>query len=107
MVDEPTKNANMVWHSVKVPDECKCKAILKLQKEGDLCDCDHGRGITLLIIANVMSSPTETIEKEEQAGIRHGRSCNEQILTLRNIIKQLLEYRKPLIINYAHFKKAF
>ena len=45
--------------------------------------------------------------REEQTGFRHGRSCNEQIFTLRNIIEQLLEYRKPLIINYLDFKKAF
>ena len=28
-------------------------------------------------------------------------------LTLRNIIEESLEYRKPLIINYVDFKKAF
>ena len=37
--------------------------------------------------------------REEQAGFRHGWACNEQIFTQRNIIEQLLEYRKPLIIN--------
>ena len=45
--------------------------------------------------------------REEQARFRHGRSCNWQIFTLRDIIEQSLEYRKPLIINYVDFIKAF
>ena len=41
MVDERTKIANLVWHNIKVPEEWKCKAIVKLPKKGNLCDCDH------------------------------------------------------------------
>ena len=37
--------------------------------------------------------------REEQAGFREQRSCNEQIFTLRNIIMQSLEFRSLLIIN--------
>ena len=60
-----------------------------------------------------MSSPTGTITEKyicqtrRRTGFRHGRSCNEQIFTLRNIIEQSSEYRKPLIINYVDVKKAF
>ena len=42
-----------------------------------------------------------------QAGFRSGRSCNEYIFTLRNIIEQSLEFNHALIINYVDFKKAF
>ena len=42
-----------------------------------------------------------------QAGFRAGRSCSEQILTLRNIIEQCHNWQKPLRINYIDFKKAF
>ena len=45
--------------------------------------------------------------REEQDAFRHGRSYNEQMFTLRNITEKSLEYRKPLIINYIGFKKAF
>ena len=45
--------------------------------------------------------------REEQARLRHGRSCNEKIFSLRNTIEQSLKYRKPLIINHVDFRKAF
>jgi len=47
------------------------------------------------------------ILREEQAGFRKGRSCSEQILTLRNIIDQSLRWQVPLFINYVDFKNDF
>ena len=44
---------------------------------------------------------------KEQAGFRRGRSCGEQIFTLRNIIEQSLEFQRPLVMNFIDFKKAF
>ena len=63
MVDKLTKVANIVWHFVTVPDEWKRGAIERLLKKVNLCDCDHWKGITLLIIARKMLflSPTEMI----------------------------------------------
>jgi len=43
----------------------------------------------------------------EQAGFRNGRSCNEQIFTLRNILEQSKEFQKALAFNFIDFKKAF
>ena len=37
MVDELTKITNIVFHTVKVPDEWKCGAIVKLQKKKETC----------------------------------------------------------------------
>ena len=45
--------------------------------------------------------------QEEQAGFRAGRSCTDQIFTLRNIIEQCHEWRFPLFINFVDFSKAF
>ena len=78
-------------------------------KKGNLCDYNHCRGINLLINARKMlcqfllkrlQKNIDAKSREEQAGVRQGRSCNEQIFTLSNIIEQSLEYCKPLIINY-------
>ena len=116
MVDELIKIANIVWHTVKVPEEWKCGAIMKLPKKGNLCDYDHWRSINLLINARKMlcrallkrlQKNIDTKLREEQADVRHGRSCNEQIFTLRSIIEQSLEQHKPLVINYVDFKKVF
>ena len=54
MIDELTKISTIVWHTVKATDEWKCGTIVKLPKKGDLCHCNHWRGITLLIIARKM-----------------------------------------------------
>ena len=116
IMDELTKIANLIWHTAKVPEEWKCGAIVKLPRKGNLCDCYHWRGITHLIIARKMlcrvllkllQKNIDAKLREKQAGFRHGRSCNEHIFPLRNIIEQSLEYCKPLIINYVDFKKAF
>jgi len=45
--------------------------------------------------------------REEQAGFRSNRSCNEQIFTLRNITEQRSEFQTPLLVNFTDFKKAF
>lgn len=36
MVDKMTKMGNIAKHTVKVPEECKCGAIVKLPKQEDL-----------------------------------------------------------------------
>ena len=40
-------------------------------------------------------------------GTSSGRSCNEQIFTLRNVLEQCREFEKSLAINFIDFKKAF
>ena len=50
MVDKLTKISNIVWHTVKIPEEWKYGAIVELPKKGSLSDCDHWRGITLFIM---------------------------------------------------------
>ena len=50
IVAKLTKIAKIVWHTVKVPEEWKCGTIVKLPNKRNLCDCDHWRGVTLLII---------------------------------------------------------
>jgi len=45
--------------------------------------------------------------REEQAGFRQHRSCSDQIITLRIIIEQSLEWNSSLHINFINFEKAF
>ena len=45
--------------------------------------------------------------RKEQAGFRSGRSCSEQILTLRNINEQSCEFNQKVFINFVDFKKTF
>ena len=43
----------------------------------------------------------------KKKGFRSGRSCSEQILTLKNIIEQSCEFNQKVFINFVDFKKAF
>ncbi|XP_061879946.1 craniofacial development protein 2-like [Entelurus aequoreus] len=61
----------------------------------------------LYVLLQRLKDEVDNILREEQAGFRKGRSCAEQIFTLRNIIEQCQELQTPLIINYIDFKKAF
>ena len=45
--------------------------------------------------------------RDEQAGFRAGRSCIDQIATLRMILEQSLEWQSPVYINFIDLKKAF
>ena len=45
--------------------------------------------------------------REEQAGFRAGRSCTDQIATLRIIIEQSIEWQSSLYIDFIGFEKAF
>jgi len=56
---------------------------------------------------NRLKDEVDTLLHEEQAGFCRGRSCSEQLLTLRNIIEQCYNWNKPLCINFVDFKKAF
>jgi len=55
----------------------------------------------------ISMSQVETVLREEQAGLRVGRSCVDQIFTLRRILEQVLEHRSPLLITFVDFEKAF
>jgi len=85
-------------------------------QKGCFSDCNNWRGITLVsvpgkifctVILNRMKSEIDRHLREEQAGFRNNRSCNEQIFTLRNILEQCKEFQKSLAINFIDFKKAF
>ena len=45
--------------------------------------------------------------REEQAGFRVGRSCTDQIATLRIIVEQSIERQSSLYINFIDFETAF
>ncbi|VDP81118.1 unnamed protein product [Schistosoma curassoni] len=45
--------------------------------------------------------------RDQQAGFRKGRSCTDQITTLRIIVEQSLELNSSLYINFIDHEKAF
>ena len=116
VAEELTHLFNIMWREEDVPQDWRQGVIIKLPKNGSLSDCNNWRGMTLLsvqgkvfcrVLLNRLRPEVDKKLREEQAGFREGRSCNEQIFTLRNIIEQSLEFNRELLINYIDFKKAF
>ena len=114
VVRELTKLCNSIWTAGRVPEEWKEGIIIPIPKKGDLRDCNNWRGITLLsipgkvmatVMLNRMRSAIDERLRQEQAGFRPGRSCCEQIFTLRQIIEKSLMYEKPVLINFIDFKR--
>ena len=104
------------WDKEDIPNDWRTGYIIKLPKKGNLSECQNWRGIQLLsvpskiyarVILERIKSATEGILREEQAGFRSGRSCTDQIASLRIIVEQSIEWNSPLYINFVDFKKAF
>ena len=79
---------------------------IKLIKKSYLSHCENWRGIMLMnmtsskmffrvILERINTALDETL-KEEQAGFRAGRSCTDQIATLRITVKQSIEWQSSL-----------
>ena len=107
---------NQIWEEEMVPGQWREGLLVKLPKKGDLSKCENYRGITLLSLPSkvltriMLERLRDAVDKKlrnEQAGSRKGRSCNDQITTLRIIIEQSIEWQSSLYLNFVDFEKAF
>ena len=105
-----------IWEEDQVPTEWKEGYLIKLPKKGDLSSCSNYRGITLLsipgkvfnrVLLNRMKDVVDPHLRDQQAGFRKGRSCTDQIASLRIILEQSLEWNSSLYINFVDYEKAF
>src|SRR6218665_1535396 len=115
MLEQLTRLYNKVWRLGRVPKEWRNGIIIPFPKKGDIRECSNWRGITLLstpgkimatVILNRMRDAIDEKLRQEQAGFRPGRSCCEQIFTLRQIIEKMM-WQTPAVINFEDFRKAF
>ena len=106
-----------IWEDEEnIPADWKGGLIAIIPKKGDLRDCNNYRGIMLLstpgkvlnrIILERLRKGVDDELRENQAGFRNGRSCSDQIATLRIIIEQSIEWNTPVYVNFIDFEKAF
>ena len=54
-----------------------------------------------------MQQSVDQLLRAEQAGFRKGRSCTDQIFTLRNIIEQCVEWQATVYLNFIDYEKVF
>jgi hypothetical protein len=101
-----------IWGEGTVPEDWKEEYLIKLPKKGDLSKCSNFRWITLFsipgnvlnrIILHKMKEYLHPLLRDQQAGLRKGRSFTDQIATLLIIIEQLLEWNTPLYINFTGY----
>ena len=57
-----------------------------------------------MLMLETLSEGLENAMWENQCGFRKNRSCVDQIFSLRAIIRQCIEYKLPLYINFVDFK---
>jgi Reverse transcriptase (RNA-dependent DNA polymerase) len=90
--------------------------LVKIPKKGDLSNCNNWRGISLLsvpskvlakVILNRINAKLDESIRKEQAGFRSGRSCIDQMNTLRIIVEQMNELNSPLHLAFVDYEKAF
>ena len=60
-----------------------------------------------LVTVNRIKKAVDNALRQEQAGFRPGRSCNDQMFTLRQILETVTAGRNPTIFNFIDFCKAF
>ena len=60
-----------------------------------------------MVMLERFSEGLENAMRENQCGFRKNRSCVDQIYSLRAIIRQRIEYKLLLYINFVDFKSVF
>lgn len=107
---------NKAWSQKRIPDDWKIGVVLPVHKKGDSKDCDNYRGITLLstaiktyerILERRLSTVTESTLSESQSGFRKGRSIQDHIFTIRQVIHKTLQTKSKAYFAFVDLEKAF
>ena len=92
-----TKLFNKIWEEEKIPKDWEVGIIIPLYKKGDSKECDSYRGITLLstvlkvyerVLEVRLRKIIENQLEESQSGFRKGRSTQDHVFTLRQIMEK-------------------
>ena len=99
-----------------IPKEWTIGMIVPIYKKGDKKDCHNYRGITLLsvvfkvyeqIIEHKLRKIIEPTLEETQSGFRRGRSTQDHVFTIKNIINKTLSTNKTTYMGFLDLEKAF
>lgn len=105
-----------IWSSESFPSEWKESTIIKLPKKGDKKKCNNWRGISLLpaafkifnkVVLDRIAEKLNDSIRNTQAGFRPGRSCIDQISTVRILIEQAAEFNSTMYLTFIDYEKAF
>ena len=90
-----TKIFKEIWNTEVNPDVCKTGLTVKSPKKKDLCLCNNWRGIVSItskvftrLIFDRISTAVDPLFRKDQAGFMKGKSCSDNISTLRQILEK-------------------
>lgn len=107
---------NKVWKEERIPKDWEIGRIVPIHKKGDNKECANYRGITLLsiplkiyerILEKRLRMTLETTLLEVQSGFRKGRSVQDHVFTVKQIIKKTHEHNKKAYFAFVDLEKAF
>ena len=107
---------NTVWKQEKIPKDWEVGIIMPIYKKGDSRECSNYRGITLLssvakiyedIINRRLKHILEPQLDEAQCGFRKGRSIQDQIFTIKQLIEKIKKQNRNAYLAFIDLEKAF
>lgn len=110
------KICNKAWYEKTVPRDWEVALILPIHKKGDPKQCSNYRGISLLctsmkvyekILDNRLRKEIDSQLNEAQSGFRKGRSIQDHIFTVQQIIDKTLQQGNEAFFAFIDLEKAF
>ena len=90
--------------------------VVPIPKKGDLKQCDHWHGISLLdvvgkvlgrIVQGRLQVIAEKILPESESGFRKGRGCADMIFVARQLVEKVREHGESLYVLFVDLRKAY
>ena len=101
------KIIDLTWRSGSVPMDWQKALIVPIHKKGSRTKCENYHGISLLSIpgkvydASILETRMRTITEgkvlEEQGAFQKGRSCVDQLFTVRQLGEKIFEKNKRML----------
>ncbi|PNF23609.1 hypothetical protein B7P43_G04761 [Cryptotermes secundus] len=105
-----------IWITEIIPEEWNLSTVCPIHKNCDVMVCSNYRGISLLCIAyqkfsnilfNRLSPFVEDITGDYQCEFRQGRSTNDQIFTIRQVLEKCNEFQIETHYLFIDFRSAY
>ncbi|BHF83059.1 hypothetical protein SprV_0802620000 [Sparganum proliferum] len=103
------------WIDEVVPDDWGIGILVPILKKGDKTRCENNHGISITDVATKIyaigllrrfQAVRDSKARPNQAGVRAGRRCADQIFTLRCILELRLIYQQPTVVCFLDFAAA-
>ena len=107
---------NKFLNGTPIPKEWKVAYISSIHKKGNKLDCSNYRGISVTstlsrlygrILRDLLEQEYQEQEEEEQSGFRAGRSCNDNIFCLKQLIEKKNGTNQETHLMFIDLHKAY